>query len=172
MRGPEDSSRFQNRPDAPESIEEAESQLYRWLEEGCQKAKHTLFILGSSEYRDLTERILLDPDLNPDSEIEILSFEIPELPQSKNNIKAYSFMITMDGASYQAGAYAADMGFVTPLIWLAYENDALLIKAADGFEAGYKSVTGRIPERRYLSKDWHGYSMDKDAYMQMEEIDG
>ena len=156
----------------PESMEQAESQIYKWIYESGNKAAHTLLVLAASDYLDITERILQDPDLNPKNEIEILTFEVPELPQSRNCIKAYSFMIPMDGASYQAGVYAAKAGFVSPLIWLAYESDALLIKAADGFEAGYKSVTGQIPERRYLSDDWHGYSMDQDAYMQMEEIDG
>ncbi|MCQ2158153.1 MAG: BMP family ABC transporter substrate-binding protein [Bacteroidales bacterium] len=156
----------------PESMEQAEGQIFKWLDQSGRKAAHTLLVLAASDYRDVTERILLDPDLKVEGEVEILTFEIPELPQSQNNIKAYSFIIPMDGASYQAGAYAAEMGFVNPLIWLAYESDALLIKAADGFEAGYKSVTGQVPDRRYLSNDWHGYSMDKDAYLQMNEIDG
>ena len=156
----------------PESMEQAERQMYKWIDENGGKVAHTLLILAASDYLDIAERILLDPDLNPKNEIEILVFEVPELPQSQNSIKAYSFMIPMDGASYQAGVYAAEAGFVNPLIWLAFESDPLLIKAADGFEAGYKFVTGQIPDRRYLSEDWHGYSMDKDAYMQMEEIDG
>lgn len=156
----------------PESMEEAESQVYRWLEESSRKAAHTLLILSSSDYRALTEKIISDHDFTSDNEVEILTFEIPELPQSQNCIKAYSFMIPMDGASYQAGVYAAEMGWTNPLIWLAYESDPLLIKAANGFEEGYKSVTGLVPDRRYLSDDWRGYSMDKEAYMQMEEIDG
>lgn len=156
----------------PETMEQAERQVYRWLEESSRKVAHTLLILAASDYRALTEKIISDPNFTSDNEVEILTFEIPELPQSQNCIKANSFMIPMDGASYEAGLYAAEMGFASPLIWLAYESDALLIKAADGFEAGYKSVTGQIPERRYLSEDWHGYSMDKEAYMQMEEIDG
>ena len=156
----------------PETMEQAESSIYEWIDNSSRKAAHTLLVLAASDYRDITEKILLDPDLNPMNEVEILVFEIPELPQSQNNIKAYSFMIPMDGASYQAGEYAAEIGCTNPLIWLAYESDPLLIKAADGFEAGYKFVTGQIPERRYLSEDWRGYSMDKDAYMQMEDIDG
>lgn len=156
----------------PESMEQAESQIYKWIDESGGKVAHTLLILAASDYLDIAERILLDPDLNPMNEVEILIFEVPELPQSQNKIKAYSFMIPMDGASRQAGEYAAWMGCANPLIWLAYKSDPLLIKAADGFEAGYKFMTGQIPERRYLSEDWHGYSMDKDAYMQMEEIDG
>lgn len=156
----------------PESMEEAESKIYRWLEENCRKVPHTLLVLAASDYRELTEKIISDRNFKSDNEIEILTFEIPELPQSQNSIKASSFMIPMDGASYQAGVYAAEMGCANPLIWLAYESDPLLTRAADGFEAGYKSITRQVPDRRYLSNDWHGYSMDKEAYMQMEEIDG
>lgn len=156
----------------PKTMEQAESSIYKWIDNSSRKAEHTLIVLAASDYRAITEKILLDPGLKPKNEVEILIFEIPELPQSKNNIKAYSFMIPMDGASHQAGEYAAEIGCVNPLIWLACKSDPLLIKAADGFEAGYKSATGEVPDRRYLSTDWHGYSMDKEAYMQMEDIDG
>ncbi|MCQ2059362.1 MAG: BMP family ABC transporter substrate-binding protein [Bacteroidaceae bacterium] len=156
----------------PETMEQAENQIYKWIKESGRKAAHTLLVLAASDYRDITEKILLDSDFKSGNGIEILTFEIPELPQSQNNVKAYSFMISMNDASYQAGVYAARMGYTNPLIWLAYSSDALLIKAADGFEAGYKSVTGLEPDRRHLSEDWHGYSMDREAYMQMEEIDG
>lgn len=154
----------------PETMEHAESSIYKWIEEGSRKAAHTLLVLAASDYRDVAERILRNPDLKPENEVEILIFEIPELPQSQNNIKAYSFMISMNEASYQAGVYAARMGCANPLVWLAYD-DAQLLKAADGFDAGYESVTGLTPDRRYLSDDWHGYIMDRETYMQMEEKD-
>ncbi len=156
----------------PESMAQAESLAYKWIEESSRKVAHTLLIFAASDYRELTEKIISDPDFKSDNEIEILTFEIPELPQSQNCIKAYSFMIPMDGASYQAGKYVAEMGWTKPLIWLAYKSDPLLIRAANGFEEGYKSVTEQMPDRRYLSDDWHGYSMDKEVYMQMEEVDG
>ena len=156
----------------PESMEQAESSVYKWIDESSRKVAHTLLVLAASDYRELTEKIISDPNFKSDNEIDILAFEIPELPQSQNCIKAYSFMIPMDGASNQVGVYAAGMGCVNPLIWLAYESDPLLVRAANGFEEGYKSMTGQVPDRRYLSDDWHGYSMDKEAYMQMEEIDG
>ena len=156
----------------PESMGQADSLVHKWINESSRTVAHTLLILSSSDYRELTERIISDNNFKSDNEIEILTFEIPELPLSQNNIKAYSFMIPMDGASYQAGVFAAEMGCTNPLIWLAYEKDPLLLRAANGFEEGYKSITGQVPDRRYLSDDWHGYSMDKEAYMQMEEIDG
>ena len=108
----------------PETMEQAESSIYEWIDNSSRKAAHTLLVLAASDYRDITEKILLDPDLNPMNEVEILVFEIPELPQSQNNIKAYSFMIPMDGASYQAGEYAAEIGCTNPLIWLAYAGIA------------------------------------------------
>ena len=154
----------------PETMEQAESSVYKWIDESGSKAAHTLLVLAASDYRNVTERILQDPNFKSENEVEILTFEIPELPQSQNNIKAYSFMISMSDASYQAGVYAARMGCTNPLVWLAY-NDPQLIKAADGFEAGYESETRLVPARRYLSNDWHGYSMDREAYRQMEEID-
>ena len=103
----------------PETIEQAENSIYKWIEESGRKAAHTLLVIASSEYRDITERILLNPDLKTDNEVEILTFEIPELPQSQNSIKAYSFIISMYGASYQAGVYAAQLGCTDPLVWLA-----------------------------------------------------
>lgn len=156
----------------PESMEQAEDMACRWLRENSRNAAHTLLILAGSDYLELADKILADTDFSTENEVEMLVFEIPELPPSQNGIKASSFMIPMDGASYQAGIYAAEMGCVHPLIWLANPYDPLLIRAAHGFEEGYQSVTGQVPDRRYLSDDWHGYSMDKEAYMQMEEIDG
>lgn len=156
----------------PESMEQAETMVHKWINESSEKVAQTLIILSGSDYRELTEKIISDSNFNSDNKIEILTFEIPELPQSQNNIKAYSFMIPMDSVSYQVGAFVAKMGCANPLIWLAYENDPLLLRAANGFEEGYKSITRQVPDRRYLSDDWHGYSMDKEAYIQMEEIDG
>lgn len=156
----------------PETLEQAESLIYKWIEKSGREAAQTLLVLPASEFRDITERLVLDSNIKPKNKVEILTFEIPELPQSQNNIPTYSFMIPMYGASYQAGICAAEMGCANPLIWLAYDSDAVLINAANGFEAGYKSVTGRVPDRRYLSDNWNGYAMDREAYIQMEEIDG
>ncbi len=156
----------------PESMEQADSLVVRWIKESSRNVKHTLIVLSASDYRGLVERMLADTEFKSDNEVEILTFEIPELPQSQNCIKAYSFMIPMYNASYQAGAYAAQHGYNRPLVWLAYQNDALLIKARDGFVDGYKSVSDSAIDVRYLSDDWSGYAMDGEAYIQMEEISG
>ncbi len=156
----------------PESMEQADSLADKWIRESSRTVKHTLLVLGASDYRGLVEEMLADAEFTSDNEVEILTFEIPELPQSQNCIKAYSFMIPMYNASYQAGVYAAQNGYNHPLVWLAYQQDALLIKARDGFVDGYKSVSDSTIDIRYLSDDWSGYAMDGEAYIQMEEISG
>ena len=157
----------------PESMEEAESFVNRWTGPETRSAKHTLLVMCSADYLELAEKKLADKDFTSENEVEMLVFEVPELPESQNGIKAYSFMIPMYGASYDAGVYAAQNGYKKPLIWLADKSDALTRRAGEGFSDGYKSVTDDVtPEWRFLSEDWHGYTMGGEAYSQMEEIKG
>ncbi|MCQ2059400.1 MAG: BMP family ABC transporter substrate-binding protein [Bacteroidaceae bacterium] len=154
----------------PETMEEAENFIERWIGPETKSAIHTLLVMCSSDYRDLAEKILANRDFTAENQVEMLVFEVPELPESQNSIKAYSFMIPMYQASYQAGVYAALNGYSKPLVWLADKSDTLTRKAGDGFSDGYKSVTEKTPEWRYLSNDWHGYSMGSEAYMQMDDV--
>lgn len=156
----------------PETMEEAEGFVERWTGSETKSARHTLLVMCSSDYREIAERKLSDRNFTSENEVEMLVFEVPELPEPQNAIKAYSFMIPMYGASHDAGVYAAQNGYETPLVWLADKSDALTRRAGEGFSDGYESVTGRTPEWKYLSDDWHGYTMGGEAYAQMEEISG
>ena len=156
----------------PETMEEAEDFVERWTGPETRSARHTLLVMCSADYRELAESMLADRDFTSENEVEMLVFEVPQLPEPQNGIKAYSFMIPMYGASRDAGVYAAQKGYGKPLIWLADKSDALTRRAGEGFSDGYESVTGTTPEWRYLSDDWHGYTMGGEAYFQMEEVSG
>ena len=157
----------------PQTMEEAEAFVERWIGPETKTAKRTLLVMCSADYRELAEKKLADRSFTSENEVDMLVFEVPELPQSQNGIKAYSFMIPMYGASFDAGVYAAQNGYEKPLIWLADKSDALTKRAGEGFSDGYKSVIkDATPEWRFLCDDWHGYTMGGEAYAQMEEVSG
>ncbi|MCQ2343255.1 MAG: hypothetical protein MJZ75_07220 [Paludibacteraceae bacterium] len=152
----------------PTSIEKAEALVDYWTQDGASNVERTMVVLAASDYYDLVKKKLSDPNYNPKG-VEMLVFEVPELPESQNTVKAYSFLITMYGASYQAGLYAAEQGKKNPLVWLSNGVDPLLDEARQGFSDGFFLQTGMRPDTACLSVDWHGYSMSEEAYRQMPD---
>lgn len=152
----------------PTDIEMAESVVDDYLTAGSHEGTEVLLVLASSDYYDLTLKKIADPSLS--SHTEIMLFEVPELPESVNGIKTYSFIINMYEACYQAGVYAGESGKERPLVWLANSIDPLLGDFLQGFAEGYHSVTNTYPDTAYLSNDWSGYSMSQEAYQAMADI--
>lgn len=156
----------------PKTMDEAELFVNWWAGTNSRTAEHTLLVLCSSDYRTLADKFLSDKDFVSENEVDMLVFEVPELPVSQNRINASSFTIDMSGASYDAGLYAGGSGSENPLIWIADKSDGNLSAAADAFADAYASLKGKKPERRFLSDDWHGFSMEGEVYAQMEDVCG
>lgn len=152
----------------PTNLEEAEEWVDYYLTEGSHDGREVLLVLASSDYYELTLKKIADPSLS--SNTEIMLFEVPELPESVNAIKTYSFIINMYEACYQAGVYAGESGKEHPLVWLANNIDPQLGEFLRGFAEGYHSVTNAYPDTAYLSNDWSGYSMSQEAYEAMAEM--
>ena len=151
----------------PVSFEQAEQVADYYSHKGASLYDSTLIVLAGSDYQPIAQKYINDTTLDP--RVYVLAFEMDALPQGCNSDHMASFSVDMYKGSYDAGVSVAEMGFQTPLIWLARENDYILQLARDGFSDGYYSVTGVRPDTALLSEDWHGFGMPDVTYQQMEE---
>lgn len=151
----------------PTTFEQAEQTADYYAHKGAEAYDSTLIVLAGSDYKPLAEKYIHDSTLNP--KVDILVFEVDELPQGRNADHVSAFSVDMYWGSYDAGVSVAQMGFQAPLTWLAREDDYILQLSRDGFSDGYYSVTGMRPDTALLSNDWHGFGMPAVAYQQMEE---
>ena len=151
----------------PTTFEQAEQMADYYSHEGAAAYDSTLIVLAGSDYKPLAEKYIQDSTLNPN--VDILVFEVDELPQGRNADHVSAFSVDMYKGSYDAGVSVAQLGYQSPLIWLARDNDYILQLARDGFSDGYCSVTGVRPDTAMLSTDWHGYGMPDVTYQQMDE---
>ncbi len=151
---------------SPASFEQAEQTVDYYAHEGATAYENTLIVLAGADYQSVALKYMNDTTMNP--RVDILAFEMDELPQGYNADRIAVFSVDMYEASYNAGISVAKMGFQSPLIWLANENYILQL-ARDGFSDGYFFETKMRPDTAMLSEDWHGYGMPNVTYQQMEE---
>ncbi|MCQ2347591.1 MAG: hypothetical protein MJZ65_00195 [Paludibacteraceae bacterium] len=151
---------------SPTSFEQAEQTVDYYASKGAADYDHTLIILAGSDYEPIMLKYMNDAAMNP--HVDILAFEMDEPQQGYNADRIAVFSVDMYKGSYDAGVSVAQLGYQSPLIWLANENYILQL-ARDGFSDGYFSVTGVRPDTAMLSTDWRGYGMPDVTYQQMAE---
>ncbi len=141
---------------SPASFEQAEQTVDYYAHKGATAYENTLIVLAGADYQSIALKYMNDTTMDP--RVDILAFEMDELPQGYNADRIAVFSVDMYEASYNAGISVAKMGFQSPLIWLANENYILQL-ARDGFSDGYFFETKMRPDTAMLSEDWHGYGM-------------
>lgn len=146
---------------APSSLEEGEKIFNDWLEMDTG-ATECLFILAGNEYEEMAYRLL---SANGSSEKQVLLFET-----MRSDIPAYTFSISMEGASYLAGAAAASLISGEAAVLCGSSNDATVNRAATGFTKGFVDNGGTGVDVYYLSDDWTGYAMSDSAYRKTAQL--
>lgn len=154
----------------PKDMSQVEETVRTFCNYGAEIAEKTIIVLAGSDYRDFLIQFISNEGCI-DPSVEFLLFESPQLSELSDDIKAYSFTIDMYKSCYEAGVFAAQSGFQSPLVWLANPSDNVLIRAGLGFSDGYFSVSGQYPDKEYLSSDMSGYSMSAQAYEKMSGFD-
>lgn len=146
---------------APSSLEEGEKIFSDWLNMDTGPVE-CLFILAGNEYEEMASRLL--PAINsPDK--QVLLFET-----TKSDIPAYTFRISMEGASYLAGAVAASLINGKAAVLCGSSNDATVNRAATGFTQGFIDQGGTGVDVFYLSDSWQGYAMSDSAYRKTAQL--
>ena len=150
---------------SPGTLDEAERLLSDWLSLPESKIP-ALFVVGSSDYEDLVSDVLAEKKLT--SNKRLLLFE----SDNKDNLPITTFRLSMYGASYLAGATAAQLleNGKNALILLAHQGDRTIAKAGEGFRDGFKDsgVNGEA-YTEYLAEDWSGYISAQLTYQRMSE---
>lgn len=146
---------------APSSLEEGGKIFSDWLNMDTGPVE-CLFILAGNEYEEMASRLL--PAINsPDK--QVLLFET-----TKSDIPAYTFRISMEGASYLAGAAAASLINGKAAVLCGSSNDATVNRAATGFTQGFIDQGGTGVDVFYLSDSWQGYAMSDSAYRKTAQL--
>lgn len=146
---------------APSSLEEGEKIFSDWLNMDTGPVE-CLFILAGNEYEEMACRLLPSIRL---PEKQVLLFET-----MKSDIPAYTFSISMEGASYLAGTAAASLISGEAAVLCGSSNDATVNRAATGFTKGFLDHGGAGVDVFYLSDNWTGYAMSDSAYRKTVQL--
>lgn len=146
---------------APSSLEEGEKIFSDWLNMDTGPVE-CLFILAGNEYEEMACRLL--SAINSPNK-QVLLFET-----AKSDIPAYTFRISMEGASYLAGAAAASLINGKAAVLCGSSNDATVNRAATGFTQGFIDHGGTGVDVFYLSDSWQGYAMSDSAYRKTAQL--
>lgn len=146
---------------SPGTVEEAEKIFSDWLKRPGSNIP-VLFTLASSDYEPMAEKYLREYSLTPNK--SLLLFETRKQFADE---KIHTFQISMFGASYLAGALAAEIANngKDPLIVLANPTDGPISVAKEGFLKGL----GRDCDIEYLADDWTGYVASALTYRRMSD---
>lgn len=122
-----------------------------------------VFVLASSDFEGLIDRYIYDYDLTDNK--RILLFETVRV---YDDPRIRTFQVSMYGASYLAGATAAEACGEegSSLILLGSSTDAPIRAARDGFADGFGSDRFDV---EFLADDWTGFVMANQAYQKMDE---
>ena len=145
---------------SPQSTDEAERIFSDWLKRPESNIP-VLFVLATSDYEPIAEKYLKEYDLTANK--SILLFESRKHYADPN---IHTFQISMYGASYLAGAVAAECcNGIEAMVMLSNPSDSPIGIAKDGFIAGF----GRECDVEYLADDWTGYVQSSLTYQKMSE---
>lgn len=145
---------FTPRVICPQDNEEAKVIFSTWIENNIYK--RSLFILATNEYRSLAQTYF---KTNNNPEKTVLLFETDD-----TSTAAYTFNISLYGASYFAGSITATLPHNESAILCANPEDPVLEAGAKGFENGFSANGGVISHRFYITNDAKGYDMPDAAY--------
>lgn len=144
---------------SPSSEAEAERIFGDWLKLES-KGVPCLFILASNDYVAMAGRLLTETPITSEYK-DVLLFETDE-----QQLPVSSFCISMYGASYMAGTFAALCPGDKALVVLGNSNDNTIRHSANGFVDGCVD-NGKTADVVSLADDWHGYVMEGDVYRKM-----
>lgn len=151
----------------PASIEDAQTIMYKWLNDS-NTSDDELFVLASSDYENML-RELLERDFSESETVkekDILLFESP----NSYSLPVSTMRISIFGASYLAGISAADScGDMPALVVGANPKDEPVLSAVYGFIEGWKSRSRSAIDTVYMSTDWNGFIQSEKAYQKMHE---
>ena len=139
----------------PTDMNDVRTKLEKWVEETCNAGSREILLLASSDYKEW----VADGELQLSENQQIVVFECTHegLPEGVS-----SFRIGRYGAAYLAGCMAWESPEAH--IVAAWQGDALLTDAIDGFSDGYRNKSGNEATVHYLATDYQGYSMPNEAY--------
>lgn len=145
---------------SPESLGEAEKIFSDWLVRPESNIP-VLFVLATSDYEPIAEKYLEEYSLTTNK--SILMFESRK---RYNDPNIHTFQISMYGASYLAGATAAQCcSDKKALALLANDSDSPIGIARDGFVDGFQGEC----DVEYLADDWTGYIQSSLTYQKMRD---
>lgn len=145
---------------SPESLDEAEKIFSDWLVRPESNIP-VLFVLATSDYEPIAEKYLKDHSLTANKSILLF-----ESRKRYNDPNIHTFQISMYGASYLAGATAAECcGDKKALALLANDSDTPIGIARDGFIAGFQGDC----DVKYIAEDWTGYIQSYFTYQKMSD---
>ncbi|MGN1233153.1 MAG: BMP family ABC transporter substrate-binding protein [Candidatus Cryptobacteroides sp.] len=147
----------------PEDLDHAEDILGRWMTKIDKEngGKH-LIVFASAAYEGLCLKAAKDAD--PEA-VDLLLFE----SKCDGGLPVHCFSTSLYGASWIAGALAADAGAKCPVMVMANSVDGQGSDSAEGFSDGYSAGCGDESagelECVYLSEEaGKGYDCSLEAY--------
>ncbi len=145
---------------SPGSLKEAERIFSDWLKRPESDIPE-LLVMASSDYEQLADSLLAIHKLTDNKRVLLF-----ESRKSFADSKIRTFQMSMYGASYLAGAMAAECAAgEKSLVVLANPTDGPIAVARDGFMAG----NGGNGDVVYLADDWTGYIASTLAYQNMSQ---
>lgn len=145
----------------PDTYEESEKLFRTWLEE--KKTERSLFVLATNEYEEM---VLKYGSSKQGGKKDILLFET-----QNTDTEAYTFNLSMYGASYLAGEITASLApYNESAILCANPQDKVLQVASTGFREGFHANGGSVCDTYFLAEDASGYGMSGKAYEKAAEL--